>query len=299
MTITHDTPPSQAQRAAGFHALHAEGLLVLPNAWDPLSAAVIRETGASAIATTSAGIAWSLGYPDGELVPWNEALQQITRIVAATDLPVTVDIEGGYADVATVVEQVVAAGAVGINIEDSRAGELLPTGQMVEHIAAARQAAERAKIDLFINARTDPFLLGLSEPLDAAVDRARAYLAAGADGSFVPGVSDLSQIRALASAIPAPLNVMVGPGSAPVEKLHAAGARRISSGMAITQLVAGITRRAARALLDGDSFGEPEDFASYDELNRLCRRRRAHKALQTPLRPHQTSQPGTALLWSV
>ncbi|MBF4606536.1 isocitrate lyase/PEP mutase family protein [Curtobacterium sp. VKM Ac-1393] len=260
--------------ATRFHSLHRdpEQPLVLANAWDVASARLIEAAGAPAIATTSAGVAWSLGRPDGNVLSREEALGAITRITAAVSVPVTVDIEGGYADDADGVERtvdaVLEAGAVGINIED---GASAPS-ELVDRIAAARRAGERAGVRLFVNARTDVHLAGLVAPellLTESIDRANRYLDAGADGVFVPGIGDLSTISALVEAISAPLNVMAGPGSPSVAELAAVGVARVSLGSGVAQAAYAVARHAAIELLTAGTCDSTAQAVGYGEVNAL------------------------------
>lgn len=192
-------------KAQVFRALHRAGTpLVLPNAWDVVSARIVAAAGAAAIATTSAGVVWSLGYRDGDHLDRGRALDAIARVAAAVDLPVTADIESGYAadpsGVAETVRGVVAAGAAGINLQDS----FRPINEQVERIAAARTAADATGVPLFINARIDTHRLPTSESgawLRETVNRAEAYMAAGADGVFVLGVLTAQTVAALAVAL--------------------------------------------------------------------------------------------------
>ncbi|MFD0744161.1 isocitrate lyase/phosphoenolpyruvate mutase family protein [Phytohabitans flavus] len=214
---------SHLDKTNTFRALHAPGaVLVLPNAWDVATARLAEDAGAAAVATTSAGVAWSLGTPDGDHLGRDLAADLVARIAAAVSVPVTADIEGGYAadpaGVADTVRAVAEAGACGINIEDADAQGLRTVGEQADRLAAAREAATAAGVPLFINARTDTYLRAVGDPatrLAATLDRAAAYLAAGADGIFVPGVADPDTIASLAAGIDAPLNVMAGPGSPP------------------------------------------------------------------------------------
>lgn len=273
----HDTPsPRQVARAEGFHRLHHEGVLVLPNAWDVASARLVEEAGAAAVATTSAGVAWSLGVADGGNLDRDRALEVTARIVGAVDVPVTADIETGYGvsldQLAVTILAVLAAGVVGVNIEDAAGAGLRDRAEQVERIAAVRAAADVAGSALFINARTDVYLLGLGDPDDrlrAAVRRAEAYVAAGADGVFVPGVVDATTIGQLAAASPAPLNVMAGPGAPSVAELAELGVRRVSVGMAIAQAAHALTRRAATELLTAGTYGVLRAGLGYTELQQL------------------------------
>ena len=215
---------TQTATAMGLRALHAGRMLILPNAWDAGSAALIALAGAKAIATTSGGIAWSLGRCDGQRLTRAEMTAQVARIAAAVTVPVTADIEGGYGpgpeDVAATVEAAIAAGAVGVNVEDSRApgGPLFGPADQAARIQAARTASASAGLPgLFINARTDVFLFGTGAPqtrLHDVLARASAYATAGADSLFVPGLTDLQTITGLAKASPLPINVMAGPAPA-------------------------------------------------------------------------------------
>jgi 2-methylisocitrate lyase-like PEP mutase family enzyme len=204
------------------------------------TARLADDAGAAAVATTSAGVAWSLGAPDGDHLGRDLAAGLVARIVAAVSVPVTADIEGGYAPdpagVAETVRAIVDAGASGINIEDAGGAGLRPVDEQADRIAAAREAATTAGIPLFVNARTDTYLRAVGDPatrLAATLDRAAAYLAAGADGIFVPGVADPETVAALAAGIEAPLNIMAGPGSPTVADLAKLGVARVSVGAAI------------------------------------------------------------------
>ncbi len=200
---------SQRELATHFHSLHVPGSpLALANVWDPASARIVAATGASAIATTSAGLAWGLGAADGNFLDRELMIEQLARIVAAvtsesTALPVTADIESGFgataAEVAETVTRVLETGAVGVNIEDAQPASaaasepLRPIAEQAERLAAARAAAERAGIPLYLNARIDVFLRRVGEESDrlgATLERARAYLDAGASGVFVLGIGD-------------------------------------------------------------------------------------------------------------
>ncbi|MCA2216190.1 isocitrate lyase/PEP mutase family protein [Jidongwangia harbinensis] len=223
-----------------FRSLHVPGKpLVLVNAWDVASARIVEAAGAAAVATTSAGVAWSLGAPDGDALDRESAVAAVSRICAAVTVPVTADIESGYGAVADTVGRVVAAGAAGINLEDGRC--------TVEEQRARIAEARRAGGALFVNARIDTFLFGTGG-LDETVHRAEVYLRAGADGVFVPGVTDPATIRELVARIPAPVNVMVGPGAPPVADLAALGVARISFGSSVAQAAYGLVARVAREL---------------------------------------------------
>jgi len=259
--------------AARFHQLHADGLLLLANAWDAGSARLAQAAGARAVATSSAAVAWAHGWPDGDALPIELVLQTTRAVVAAVDLPVTVDIEGGYSDdpvgVGALVAQVVGAGAVGINIEDGSGDPAL----LAAKIAAARQAAAAQGVDLFINARTDVWLRGLAEParrVSETLARAARYRAAGASGLFVPGITDAGEIAAIVGDGGLPLNVLAWTGLPDAERLRALGVRRLSAGSAISEaaqgLVLGLMKQfLATGALDGGDTG-PLDYRAVQAL---------------------------------
>src|SRR5262249_23923183 len=192
-------------RAAEFRRLHAaDAPLVLPNAWDAVSARLIEACGAAAIATTSSGVAWAHGYPDGDALPPRLLAGAVETIARVLSVQLTNDIEGGYssdpAAVGEIVSAILAGGAVGTNIEDGSG----PPARRCAKVAAARTSATRAGVALFINARTDVYLRGLvprAQAIEETVARGRRYQAAGADVLFVPGLTDADAIRAIASAL--------------------------------------------------------------------------------------------------
>jgi 2-methylisocitrate lyase-like PEP mutase family enzyme len=273
---------TQKDAAEKLRALHVAGVLMLPNAWDAGSAAMIALAGAQAIATTSGGIAWSLGHADGQRLTRAEMIERVGEIVAAVTIPVTADIEGGYGpgpeDVAVTVEAVIAAGAVGVNIEDSRApgGPLFDPAEQAARIQAARAASVSAGLpELFINARTDVFLYGIGvrqARLDHVLARSFAYAKTGADSLFVPGLTDLQVINELAEASPLLVNVMAGPGAPAVAELAAAGVRRVSTGTAIAQAAYTLATRAATELLTTGSYTVLEQALDFGTINSLFTR---------------------------
>jgi 2-methylisocitrate lyase-like PEP mutase family enzyme len=258
--------------AARFHALHAgPGLLILPNAWDAGSARIIEAAGATAIALSSAAVAWSMGWPDGDVLLVDLHLGVVERVVRRVALPVSVDIEGGYADapeaVAETVRRFIGAGAVGINIEDgSGAPELL-----ARKIAAIRRAAVAEGVDLFINARTDVWLRALApgREHDEVVAREALYRDAGASGIFVPGITDLAAITALVAAVSLPLNVLARATLPDAAALQATGVRRLSAGSSIAETLAGATSTLAAAFLAGDISGLFASPLPYGKINAL------------------------------
>ena len=259
--------------------LHADGTLVLPNAWDAASAAVIADAGAAAIATTSAGVAWSLGRPDGELLPRADLVAAIERMSAAIDVPLTADVEAGYGatdeEVAETVTAVLGAGAVGINIEDAPAGE--PGLYSPEKAAARIQAARAAAVaygvpDFVINARTDVYMRRIGDPqtrLDEVLRRGADYAEAGGDCLFVPGLADLAVLESLVARSSLPISASTGPGRPTVAQLRAAGVRRVSVGPALTQAAYTVTRQLAGELLSAGQLTTESPCLDYASLNSL------------------------------
>ena len=271
---------TQQQKLLHFREAHKQHPLILPNAWDAGSARVIEEAGAAAIGTTSAGISWSKGMSDGQSLTRHQMVDAVRAIVEATDLPVSADIESGYGngaphDVAETVEAILAAGAVGINLEDApgNKGDLLQSADaQVERIKAARDVAEAAGINLFINARTDVYLAGVGEEktrLDEVIHRSRLYLEAGADGIFVPGLCDLDDIRTLTKSVDAPINIMVGAGSPDIARLAESGVSRVSLGPAIMLASFGIIERAVAEIVNHGQFKQLEVGVSFPKINQL------------------------------
>ncbi|MGW0933327.1 isocitrate lyase/PEP mutase family protein [Streptomyces sp. NPDC002644] len=269
-TPRHDGAPSPA---ALFRSLHTPARpLALANVWDVAGARVVEAAGAPAIATTSAGVAWALGAADGDSVARDLVLDVLARIASAVAVPVTADIEGGYgqspAEVGETVARVLDAGVVGVNIEDGTR----PPGALAERIGAAREAADKAGVDLFVNARTDTYLFGLGDPatrLQDTLARARSYVDAGADGVFVPGVTDPEVVAELAAGLTVPLNVMAGPGAPTVAELGALGAARVSLGSGVAQAAYAAARRAALDLLGTGGYDSLDRAIDYPELNAL------------------------------
>jgi 2-methylisocitrate lyase-like PEP mutase family enzyme len=259
-----------SDKAAAFLALHAGRGFVLPNAWDPGSARILEQVGFPAIATTSAGIAWSCGVPDGGTIDRDTMLEHIGRIVAAVSVPVTADLEAGYGDTADEVGRTVARavelGVVGANIEDAAQGGLFGIDEAADRIAAARAAAPSGSFVL--NARTDPYFAGTSgDPFSETVDRAVRYIEAGADCIFVPGVVEDNTIRRLAAAIPGPLNVVAGlTNTSDAHTLFSLGVKRVSLGGSLARAALGLLERAGRELLDSGTLGFLDGAIGYADL---------------------------------
>jgi 2-methylisocitrate lyase-like PEP mutase family enzyme len=235
--------------------------LILLNAWDAASAAVFVRAGAQALGTTSAGVAWSAGYADGERMAFADLLRTVSNICRVVTVPVSVDIERGFgadaAEVARNAAAVIDAGGIGVNIEDGvdpATNALWPAHISAQRIAAIRSVANTRGVPLFINARTDVYFLPASEPqrrFEEALERLAQYERAGADGAFVPGLTDPSEIARLAARVALPLNVYAGhAGVPPIAQLTAAGARRISVGCGPLQSLLGQAEEMAREILE-------------------------------------------------
>ena len=246
----------QRAKAEALRSLHVPGdPLLLLNAWDAASAVVIARAGARAIATSSAAAANALGYADGQHLTRRQMLASVAAIAGAVDLPVTADMEAGYGDApdaaAETARGVIEAGAVGLNLEDTADDgdtPLLPIDRFVAKIAAVRAVGEETGVPLVLNARTDVFLGQVGDPakrLEHAVERGRAYLDAGADCVFVPGVIDPAVITALVQGIDGPLSVLAVPGSPPLTELKAFGVARISTGSGPYRAALSLARRMA------------------------------------------------------
>ena len=255
----------QLHLAEAFRARHrAPPLLLLANAWDALSARIVEEAGFDAIATTSGGVNWVLGYADGEAAPWSEVVAATARMARVLRVPLTADIEEGYgdrpADVAKSVAEIIAAGAVGINLEDGTHRTDAPMRDIDEaasRIRAARNAARETAIPIVINARIDIYLKQVGDPASRfaeTVRRAEAYLAAGADCIFPFAVTDADTIRRLAQAIQAPINIVGRAGTPDVATLERLGVKRVSTASSLTMMAIEETQRVARELRKHGSF---------------------------------------------
>jgi 2-methylisocitrate lyase-like PEP mutase family enzyme len=266
------TTGASHDKAAALLALHNGPGFVLPNAWDAGSARILEQVGFPAIATTSAGIAWALGVPDGGVLDRETMLEHVGRIVAAVSVPVTADLEAGYGDTADAVGDTVARaatlGAVGANIEDAGTGRLFGIDQAADRIMAARAAAPSGTFVL--NARTDTYFAGVEGDVFAeTVERAQRYLRAGADCVFVPGVADEDTIRRLADAIPGPLNVVAGlANTIDAPTLFSLGVRRVSLGGSLARAALTVLERAGRELLDTGTLGFLDGALGYGDLQR-------------------------------
>ena len=258
--------------AVALLALHTGPGFVLPNAWDAGSARILEQVGFPAIATTSAGIAWSCGVPDGVALDRDTMLEHVGRIVAAVGVPVTADLESGYGenpdDVGRTVVRAVEVGAVGCNLEDASRGMLFGIDEAADRLAAARAAAPRGTFVL--NARTDTYFVGATgDAFAETVERAIRYIDAGADCIFVPGVVEEDTIRRLAAAIPAPLNVVAGLANlVDAPTLFSLGVKRVSLGGSLARAALSLLDRAGRELLESGTLGFLDGAIAYADLQR-------------------------------
>jgi 2-methylisocitrate lyase-like PEP mutase family enzyme len=269
-----NTMPNPAET---FRALHkADDILILPNVWDAGSAKVIEDAGAKAVATTSAGVSWALGFQDGDVLPPRLLAELTASITDVIGIPLTVDFEGGYtknpAKIGENLKPILDAGAAGINIEDGEGTSDL----LAKKIENARKAAESMGVDVFINARTDVFLAEIGSPenrVGETIERAARYRAAGADGIFVPGLSESGAIKAIVPELKMPLNVMSIPGLPSAKELKKLGVRRLSAGTAIAQAVWGrVAELATSFLANGDSKPFYKTTMPYSKLQELFKR---------------------------
>jgi 2-methylisocitrate lyase-like PEP mutase family enzyme len=270
-------------KADAFRGMHqGPPILILPNAWDAVTARLFVKAGARAIATTSAGIAATLGYADGQKVPRELMMEAIARIARVVDVPVTADIESGYAaspkDLHESIRAVINAGAIGFNLEDATGNSSQPLFTLehqIERIRAARVAGDNANVRVVINARTDVYLAKVGEPATRfaeTVRRLNAYREAGADCLFVPGVTDIPTLTQLVRSVPGPLNVLAGPGMPPVADLQRIGIARLSVGSGIMRATLALARDAADELLQKGTYNTFLDRnIPYNEVNELMK----------------------------
>ncbi len=275
----------QAQKAEQFRKLHhGPQMLVLPNAWDVVSARILEECGHPAIATSSAAVAFSRGYPDGQRIPRDEMLDVVARIARAVDVPVTADLEAGYGttvkDMAETVKAAIEAGAIGMNLEDvtgDDASSLVDMPLQVEKIRAVRETAKSLGVPLVLNARTDIYLMPIGPEatrFERTVERLRAYRDSGADCLFAPGLHDRETIAKLVKAVDAPVNILANPACPPMAELEKIGVARVSAGSAVMRATLGMVRRIAKEMLESRSCETL--FAGaipYADLNRMMNRR--------------------------
>ena len=275
----------QAEKAEQFRKLHrGPRILVLPNAWDVASARILEELGYPAIATTSAGIAFSLGYPDGQHVLRDQMLEVVARIAHAVRIPVTADMESGYGttvkDMTETAKALIAAGAIGLNLEDvtgDNESSHVEVKLQVEKIGAIREISASLGVPVVLNARTDIYLMPIGPAetrFDRTVERLRAYRQAGAHCLFAPGVQDRDTIAKLVRALEAPLNILLTPGCPPLRELEQMGVARASAGSAAMRATLGLLRRIGKELLEAGTYSLLQDGAvPFAEVNQILARK--------------------------
>src|SRR5207302_2009905 len=269
----------QEDSARTVRAMHRGQVLVLPKRWDVASARIVEESGFGAIATTSAGVAFSLGYPDGQRISREEMLARVARIAKAVNVPVTADVEAGYGDrpedAARTTREVIEAGAVGMNLEDGTddpAHPLVDLPLQLEKIRAVREAALKSGVLLVVNARTDVYLAQVGAPetrYDETLRRVLAFRDAGADCVFVPGLKDPETIGRIVRDVKCPVNILAGPGSPPVPELEKLGVARVSLGSGPMRATLGLLKRLAEELRTSGTYSAIEGAPSHADINRL------------------------------
>lgn len=274
--MTHE---EQRRLAEAFRNLHrGPKLLLLPTAWDAMSARIFEAADFTAIATTSGGLAWALGFPDGEKAPWNEVVAATERITRTVRVPVSADIEGGYGEtpdeVGRSVADIIRAGAAGINLEDGTHAKLPMRSieDAAERIRAAREAATQEGVPLVINARIDLYLKQIGDErtrFAETVQRGKAYLAAGADCIFPFGLTDLKVIADLVTALKAPVNIVGRAGMPDVSQLQRLGVVRVSTASGPALVAMSVTRQIAAELRAKGQFSVLESSMNRADAQQL------------------------------
>ncbi|SFS46777.1 isocitrate lyase/PEP mutase family protein [Marininema halotolerans] len=269
---------SQLEKAQAFRQSHFDpNILVLPNAWDVASAKIFERKGFSAVGTTSAGIAASLGYPDGEFVPKELFITIIKRITESLSVPITADIVNGYGTHPTplleTIQSIIDCGAVGINIEDGLVnGTLADIDHQSEKIQAIRTFSNSLGLPLVINARIDTYWAHIGDPTDRydhTIQRAISYLAAGADSIFIPSIKDPVIIQSFVTAIDGPINILVGPDSPSIQELEQWGVARVSFGSGPIRKIYAQVEAIAEEIARKGSYHTLADPMPYATLNHL------------------------------
>jgi 2-methylisocitrate lyase-like PEP mutase family enzyme len=281
---------AQGKKAETLRKLHlGPRVLVLPNAWDVASACVLEEMGYPAIATTSAGVAFALGYPDGQRISRAEMLEVVGRIARAVRVPVTADMESGYgktpAEMKETAKAIVAAGAVGLNFEDvtgDSESSQVETSLQVEKIRTIRETSASLGVPLVINARTDVYLMPIGPEatrFERTVERLRAYREAGADCVFAPGLVDRAVIGKLVKAVDAPLNILATQGCPSIPELGSLGVRRVSMGSSVMRATLAAVRRIGKELMETGTYSSVFDGTiPYNEITDLMTRAASNAA---------------------
>jgi 2-methylisocitrate lyase-like PEP mutase family enzyme len=276
---------AQAEKAEKFRKLHlGPRILVLPNAWDVASARILEELGYPAIATTSAGVAFSLGYPDGQRVSRDQMLEAVARIAHSVRVPVTADMEAGYGTTAKemgeTAKALIAAGAIGLNLEDVTGDDETSHVEMnlqVEKIGAIVEVSKSLGVPLVLNARTDVYLMPIGPAesrFERTVERLRAYRRAEADCLFAPGVQDRETIAKLVAAIKAPLNILLSAACPTIRELETMGVARVSAGSSVMRATLGLLRRVGKELMEEGTYTNlVEGAVPWTEINQIMARK--------------------------
>jgi 2-methylisocitrate lyase-like PEP mutase family enzyme len=271
------------EKAERLRALHRPGRpLVLANVWDCATARLAEESGAPAIATTSAGVAFACGYPDGQRIPRERMLEAVARICEAVSVPVTADLESGYGDsvesLRRTVNGMLDAAAVGLNLEDHSGGPSDPLVELelqLDKIRAVKEAASGRGVPIVLNARTDSYLRGLGsqeEMFEETIRRGEAYRDAGADCVFVPGVRDTAVVGEIVKRLGCPVNVLAVAGSPPIAELARLGVARVSLGSGPMRAAMTVFRRVAEEILTKGTYSALDGIVSHADMNALMRR---------------------------
>lgn len=274
----------QVEKAEGFRRLHRGKILILPNAWDVASARLFEEAGFPAVATSSAGMMVSLGYPDGERIDRKEFVSAIARIARSLSVPLSADVVSGFGrtprEVVDMVKRIIEAGAIGINIEDSNheTKQLVALDRQIERLEALKNLKESEGVPFVINARTDALRYAPGDAQDRlaeAIRRGRAYRDVGVDCVYPMGLTDATSIAAFVRSLEFPVNVMVRNGLPSVRDLERLGVARVSLGPSASYATMGLLKRASKELLERGAYSTLLDGAiTYDELNALASPRR-------------------------
>ena len=270
----------QSEKANRLLALHqGTDPLILVNCWDAASAVIVEHAGFPAIASSSAAVANALGHADGQHLPWPEMVSAVRRIASVVDVPVTADIEAGFSEnhqLESSIEDIINAGAVGVNLEDALPGHgefgpLYEVSDQMAHIQTARKIGERNGIHLVINARTDAYWQKGPTPEEAlrnSIERGKAYLKAGADCIFVPGLRNPEHIRAVVQALQSPVNILGTVGTPSIAELKSLGVKRVSLGSGPMRSVLGLLRKIAQEVKTAGTYKLMlQDMVPYDEMN--------------------------------
>jgi 2-methylisocitrate lyase-like PEP mutase family enzyme len=276
---------SQKVKAEQFNKLHhGSEILILPNIWDQLGALLLESLGYQAIATASASVAWANGYADGEHIPFSEVLTRLKNITGSVSVPVTADIESGYAssdgELERNIEKLISTGIVGINLEDhdKQSDSLFSLEAQCKRIKGVRKVADAMNVPLFINARTDVYLRGkgfntLEEKLNETLRRGKAYLDAGADGLFPPAMKDKDELAKLVSVLSCPVNVIAMPGIPDFRTLREIGVKRVSLGPGFLKIAIKAMKQLALKLKDYEGLDEViNNEVSSEDLKNLVSR---------------------------